>query len=258
MTLVKQLLAQADDIVLLGKRSSENKYRFAFPFKGDFARECYDATLKLDNACPEFQNYWKFNEQTGQINGSSTFLLTRLDRVLGERELELPDTRDLLELNKQNKLGKGKYFDSGIAVYNENEPNKETAKTLIEKAKQGKLELPLLWGFKDLDYVVSDNKTKIIPVAQLKRVISGKQAEEILNKFYREDSGACRVGCNRDGNLIASWDDFADSYSNGLVEWLVAESDAKILAESYDNLLTRKYDEKRDAEKRAFLENLKA
>jgi len=271
-SLVQQLLNQAEEIVLLEKKPAENKYRFAFPFKGDFARECYDSTLKLDNNLPEFQQYWKFKEQTEQINGSSIFLLTRLNRILKQEGLELPDTCDLLELNGQDKLSLGKIIDCGVVVYSDSSLNQETAKILIEKAKQERWELPLLWGFKDLDYIVSDNHAKIISVAQPKRVILGRQAKEILNKFFKRDSGACRVCHDRFAGWSAYLDGFAFSNSYGLVGWLVAEGDRENLEEGYDNLLTRKYDEKtkdlqeliihlnekRDLEKKAFLESLKA
>ena len=49
--------------------------------------------------------------------------------------MELPDTLDLLKLDKQGKLKNGFYRDCGIYVHSDSQPNQETAKALIEKSE---------------------------------------------------------------------------------------------------------------------------
>jgi len=270
MAELQELLNQAEDIVILEKNPAENRYRFAFPFSGDFARQCYQASSKLNTELPEFDACWKFN---GQINGSNPFLLTRAQRVLRPIGLELPDTLDLLKLDKQGKLKNGFYRDCGIYVHSDSQPNQETAKALIEKGKQEGCKLPLVWGFGDLDYKVVNGHAQIISVAQPKRIISGKRAKAILEKFYRAgDSGAQRVSRDGSGDWDVGWNGFAFSGSDDLVDWLVAEGDRENLRQGYNNLFLRKYqaqkeklrkeiaqlDEQRKAEETTVLESLKA
>jgi len=248
---LQQLLNQAEDIVLLERDAPRNKYRFAFPFVGDLAGGCYDATLALDNSLPEFQGYWKFNILTNRINGSGVFQQARLGRILRPQGLELPDTKDLKELEKQGKLTGRFHRDCGVAVYSDDEPNKKTARALIEKARQEGWELPLLWGFGDLDYKV-DNGVQIISVEKPRRVVSGEKAEDALKGFYKGYSGVQMVyrsrygGDDRGAEWGAERDDFAYSSACSLVDWVCAEGTRENLMEGYNNLLARKYSAKEE------------
>jgi hypothetical protein len=269
---IQGLLNQAADIVILEKHPAENRYRFAFPLAGDFARQCYDATLSIDAGLPEFQEHWEFDEGTGQINGSSPNLLARLMRVLRPKGLELPDALDLIELDRQKKLKSGSYIDCGIAVYSNSEPNREVARILIEKGKQEGWKLPLLYSPADLDYIVADGHAKIVSGDKPRRVVSGEKAGEVLKGFFKGSSGACRAYRGWSGGWLAGWDAFADSGSVGLVDFVCAEGTRENLQEGYFNLSARKYnarkeelqgqiaqlDIERKAEESAVLDDLKA
>jgi len=264
MANLQKLLNDAEDIVILEKTPAEDRYRFAVPFKGNLARQGYDESLKIDSELPEFSKYWRFNEQTQQINGSSIPLLVRLQKVLRPQGLELPDSLDLLALDKQRKLINGFYRDCGIAIFSNDNHNQDTAKILIEKGKQEGWDLPLLYGFRDLDYVISNNRVKSIPVEKPRRVVFGKEAEKVLERFFKASQGAQRVCRYRDG-WVAGWVDFAYLGPDGLVDFVCAEGTRENLREGYNHLFERKYSARianlqrqKAEEERQVLEALKA
>ena len=78
----------------LGKDS----FVYSEPLRGDLARQVYDETRGIADKdyknAPSFNGYWKFNDETKEINGSSTFLVLVADKVLSKQGLQIPQLRD--------------------------------------------------------------------------------------------------------------------------------------------------------------------
>ena len=233
----------------MGKDVREDRYVIAVPLKGEVAKHYFNKTISnpAERDVPAFQKYWKFNEKTGEINGSSTYLTLRLARELGKDSFWIPSVSEARALDKAGKLKNGVYSDYGIAVFDDSEPNKKTAKTLIEQAKSMKLVLPLLVPFSSLDYQL-DRESDFgiaLSLSDAKGIISGEDAVKLLEQFdYKSNSSVCRLDRGRYGDWVANWDGLDDSYFNGRAGFVCGEAAHADLAEAHKKLVKRKYAQK--------------
>ena len=224
---------QKQNTEILVLESIIEKYIFAKPFRGDEAREVYKEVKKrvkkdFKNASV-FDVYFQFNEETREINGSTTAHGILINDVLTERGLRLPTITEAKKLDVSGRLSNGVYRDYGIAVYSENEPNKEIARELIKEANKRKWQLPILASFKDLELIKTG--TEITFKKDAEGVITGEKARQYLNEQfnYTGNSGACgldRSGC---GCWNAGWCYLAYSGAAGRVDWMCGEATPKNL-----------------------------
>jgi hypothetical protein len=242
--MLDQVLSTAEDIVVLGK--TKDKIAFAFPFKGDIAKNYFDKTVSNaeENKVDGFNRHWKFDNKTRLIKGSSTLLALRLDEKTRQDGLWIPTPEQAMILDEKGKLSNGVYRDFGMAVYSEASPNQEVAKEIISQSKS---DLPLVIPFKALTHRLDENFPYGVAIAftDATGIKSGKQATELLDKFnYKGNSGACRLDRYRYGSWDASWDDLDDSDSVGRVDWMCCEATRAELTSAYQELLKRQYETK--------------
>ena len=221
MNMLDKVLNTAKDIVVVEK-IKDGKFVFIFPFEGEIAEHYFDKTLvnPKENKINGFNRYWDFNDKTGLINGSSTLLTLRLDEKVRPDGFWVPTPEEGLFLDKNGKLSNNVYRDYGIAVYSENEPNKEIAKEII---KQVEKDLPLVIPFKALTYRIDEGFPDGVAVALVenpKGIKSGGEASELLKKFYTGNSGACGLDRNGGGYWDALWSYLALSSAAGRVDWM--------------------------------------
>lgn len=246
--MINQLLETAEDIVPVRKLEGE-RYVVAFPFRGEIARECFEKTLvnPVERDVPAFQKYWKFNEETGEINGSSTCLALRLDKRLREDGLWIPSVPEARALDNMGRLKNRVYRDFGIAVFDDSAPNQKTAKALVGQAKSMKLPLPLLVPYKSLDYQLDkESDSGIAPsLFDAKWIISGEDAVKMLEKFnYVERTSVRWLGRDRNGDWVACLGSLGGSDDDGRVDFVCGEAARADLVEAHKKLIGRKYAQK--------------
>jgi hypothetical protein len=242
------ILNNAQDFIVIGQ-SGRDSYVYAVKPSLKIMRQFYEQSIanRDDKNVDVFNKYWGFNEKEG-IVGSSTFLALRFDKTaLRFDGLWLPGLLEGKVLESKGKLEKGVYRDYSIAVYNDGEPNKAIARTLVSQAKGLDLELPLIVPFRALDYNYNtkENGVDVSFVQSPKGIISGKEAQRIIYSFnYQGNSGVRRLVRGRDGlwGTIWDWLDYSDDL--GRVDWVCGEATQKILKKAYSKLSERKYGER--------------
>jgi len=208
------------------------KYVFAKPFKGDEAKAVYEEVMgrveKDFKNSPVFNNYFQFNEQTGEINGSNTYFEILINKVLIKNDLFLPTIQQAKQLDSLGILSNKVYRDYGIAVYSKDQPNQEVAKRLIQEANKRGQKLPILAPFKALDLIPG---AKISFRKDVEGIITGEEARQYLDKEfdYKMDSGVCRLYRNGDGDWNANWNRFDSSDADGRVDFVCGEATTKNL-----------------------------
>jgi len=264
--MLDQILSTAEDLVPLGSVDKE-RVRFAFPFRGKIAKHYFDMALAnpAERDLDGFNRHWKYNPKTGLIEGSSTLLTLRLSTKTRLDGIEVPTLEEGMLLDKKGKLTNGAYRDFGVVVYSNGEPNQKVAEEIISQTKR---ELPLVISFGALDYRVDadfPNAIAVFLAENQDEVRSGKKAEEILSKGYKESSGVCRVFRYGDGVWGANWGGLDYSNDYGQVDWMCGEAMRADLKVAYKGVLERKYDveinklnAKKETDAQDFLESLAA
>jgi len=242
--MLDQILSTAEDIIVLGK-SGEDKVVFAFPFEREIAKNYYKKTIAdtKENNVKGFNRHWKFDDKTGLIKGSNTFLVLKLDEQIRKDGLWIPTPEQAMLLDKKGKLSNNVYRDYGMAVYSEAQPNQEIAKEIISQTKR---KLPLVIPFKDLTHRLDENfpyGVAITLIDKPKEVIFGEEARQYLDKEfdYKMDSGVCRLYRYGDGDWDADWDRFDNSNADGRVDFVCGEATRADLKEAYKGLLEGQY-----------------
>ena len=245
--MLDKILNTAKDFVVLGK-SKEDKIGFAFPFEGDIARDYYKKTIAnaKENNLEGFDGSWEFDDKTGLIKGSSTFLALKLDEQIRKDGLWIPTPKQAMLLDKKEKLSNDAYRDYGIVIYSEAKPNKEVAKRLIQEANKRGWKLPILAPFKALDLIKLDlinTEAEISFKKDVEGIITGEEARQYLDKEldYQYDSGACGLGRYSDGSWDASGYGFDDSNTDGRVDFVCGEATHSDLKEAHLGLLKRQH-----------------
>ena len=237
------VLKDVQDFIVIEKSGKDNFVYAAKP-SFDVMKQFYEQSISNpdDKNIDAFQKYWEFDENKG-IKGSSTFLALRFDKLaLRANGLWIPSLLEAKVLDKQGKLENRVYRDYGTAVYNENEPNRYIAETLVSQAKKLSLELPLIVPFKALDYNVEGKEIKPFFAESPAGIISGKKVQDEINSLdYKGNSGIQRLDRGGDGNWDADWDYLDDSDEDGRVDWICGEATKKILTRAYFELNERKY-----------------
>ncbi len=208
------------------------KYSFARILDADEKRELYQEVNEIVERdyenIPAFPAYWKFNEETGKINGSNLPILILANKILAKKNQRTLTFVEGIKLDKAKKLSNEVYRDFGLVVYSPGEPNKEIAELLVKEANRRNWELPVIAHPSALeipsrkannnyriDILFSDNDSLII---------SGEEAREVLKEFYAHNSGVCRLDRGGLGFWDAGWDLLASSYADGRVDWIRGEA----------------------------------
>ena len=195
-------------------------------FSRELAKEVFQKTKEFVSGYDslDLQKYWKFNNRTGEINGSNTSLCILTNKILRTKGLRLPTPWEARQLNKKGKLTNGVYREFGIAVYNDQQPNQELAKYFLENISK---EAPFILPFSSLDL---EHKTgRIILSDNLTDILSGKDAKDFLKREfdYTGTSGVCRLLRNAGGNWYAIWSDLSYSDVVGRMDWYCGEATRK-------------------------------
>ena len=207
-------------------------YTFAKPFRGNDAQEVYKAVkgrIARDfKDASEFNGYFQFNEETGEINGSSLYHGILINDELTQAGLWLPTFIEGKQLDKAGKLSNGVYRDYGIAVYDENDPNLNTAKKLVAESKKKNWNLPILALFKSLTLGKGAN---IGFNKNTQDLITGDEAVQYLkdNFNYVGNSGVQGLGRGGYSLWIADWYCLVGSDDDGRVDWVCGEATQKNL-----------------------------
>lgn len=226
-------MTNEDNIVLVAP--IVERFVYAKPLKGNFAKSVYNETraraAKDFKNAPAFNGYWKFNEKTEEINGSSNFWVLMANKVLRKHGLWIPSFREAKALERKHLLKNGVYRDYGNAVYNSQNPNSEIAGGLVAQAKKRGLALPILLPFKALDIKKANNRfgAKIVLTKEAEGLISGQEAVEALKEFnYRANAGARRLD-RYDAGWNADWYDLDGSDDAGRMDFVCGEATQKSL-----------------------------
>ncbi|MFA5020386.1 MAG: hypothetical protein WC533_04805 [Candidatus Pacearchaeota archaeon] len=266
--MLDKILNTAEDLVIIGKSGTKGKYVFAFPLEGKVAKHYFDKTLAdgEERNVAGFKEYWQFDDKTGLITGSSTFLALRLDEAVRADGFWIPDIEEALFLDKERRLTNGVYRDYGLAVFNDGGPNQKVANEIISKS--GNRDLPLIIPFKDMTHRLDGNFPYGVAISLVDNpsgLKSGEQAQKILSRSnYVGDSGACGVCRYRGGDWLASLDELGVSGSCGRGDFLCGEATSADLLSAHDGLLEREYNtkliqlqEEREEREKSFLESFK-
>ena len=217
------------------------KYTFAKRFRGDDAREIYNAvsgriSKDFKNA-PVFNGYFKFNEETQEINGSDLYHGILINNELRTNGLHLPSLIEGKSLDAAKKLTNGVYRDYGIVIYNCQNPNQDIAQSLINKgSKKGwnkPIAVPSFSALK-LRKDRSENKVSILFTDEVKDIITGDEAKKYLaEQFdYIGNSGIQGLVRGRVGGWGADWDSLGGSSVGGRVDWVCGEATTQNLERS--------------------------
>lgn len=200
---------------------------FAKRFRGDDAKEVYNAVISriskdFENA-PIFNSYFKFNEETQEINGSDLYHGILINDELRKNGLYLPSVIEGKALDASEKLTNGFYRDYGIAVYSNNSPNSELAMKLVEEADKRTLELSLLVPFSALKLgKVADKNVPVLLREEIKGIMTGEQTQKYLDEHFNRqgNSGVQRSGRGGDGDWGANWNILGGSGDDGRMDWV--------------------------------------
>lgn len=226
------------------------RYTFAKRFRGDKAREVYSAVAgrvaKDFKNLSAFNGYFKFNDETQEINGSDLYHGILINDELRASGLHLPSVVEGKSLDSTKRLNDGVYRDYGIAIYNDQDPNSETAGKLVKEVAKRGLKLPILIPFSALKLKRSGSDVLATLRDETLGIISGEEAQKYLTKQfdYKGNSGVRRLFHNRDGYWDAGWDYLGSSYVGGRVDWVCGEACQEDLIKAYDNFIHMRYDTK--------------
>ena len=220
------------------------KYIFAKKFKGDDAREVYKAVAgrvaKDFKNLHAFNTYFKFNEGTGEINGSNLYYGILINDELRASGLHLPSVTEGKSLDSAKKLSDGVYRDYGLVVYNGQNPNSNIAQRLIREAKKKEWKTPIL--ALSFDALKLKKDASVLFSGDTKNVLTGEEAQKYLDEQfnYKGNSGVLRLGRDGDGGWGAHWYDLGDSYADGRVDWVCGEATTqdleRVVAEEIDKV----------------------
>ena len=195
------------------------KYIFAKKFNGDDARDVYKAVLRriakdFKNA-PVFGGYFKFNEETQEINGSDLYHGILINNELRASGLHLPSVTEGKSLDSAKKLSDGVYRDYGLVVYNGQNPNSNIAQRLIREAKKKEWKTPIL--ALSFDALKLKKDASILFSGDTKSILTGEEAQKYLDEQfnYKGNSGVLRLDRNSYGNWNANWNNLGNSNDNG-------------------------------------------
>jgi hypothetical protein len=205
--------------------------------RNDLAREVALGVDELAKQYPNLpQSYWKFNETTGEINGSYLHKLILANEFLAEKGARTPTFYEGMQLDRKGKLTNGVYRDYGVCLYDEREPNSKTAEMLVKEAKKRGWELPVLAHPRSLK--LSSKGSDVLFSDDTSLVIFGQEARDELKNFgYVGKSGVCGVDRYRGSGWLANWNDLGSSNDDGRVDWICREAtrenfDAELIAEA--------------------------
>ena len=209
--------------------AQENMFYYAQRSTPAFQKAGYDVTRRhAETNFPKaqaFKQYFKYNEKTGEINGSNLFWDAAFDiSYLREKGLWLPTFQEARILEVKKKLSIGVYRGFGPILYNEQKPNAEFAKPLVEQAQAYKLSLPLVIPFKAIELQAEGSEFGVTfsLLSSLEGVVSGNEARKLINQCSsRADSGFRRSDRSGGGGWGARWDVVAGSSEYGRVgDWV--------------------------------------
>jgi len=203
------------------------RFTYAKPFRGDEAKGIYDEVKqRVAKDFPDvsdFNNYFMFNEETGEINGSNTKYCILVNKELIKSGLWLPTVKEGRQLDADGKLSNGVYREYGIVVYDGSNPNSEIAKVFVQEAKKRNLELPLVLPFSALN--LKRKTGAIIPYKEMQGFKCGEEARNILDQFnYKANSSVRRLSRGGGGDWCAFGGGLAGSGTDGQVDFVCGEA----------------------------------
>ena len=205
------------------------RFAYAKPFRGDDAREICNAVAQRVSRdfkdALKFSAYFKFNEETGEINGSNLYYCILINDELRKAGLHLPSVQIGKMLDTKKKLTNGVYRDYGVAVYDMQNPNSDLAKKLIAEANERGWKTPILAPFSALR-IPRSSKVSVSFSDDTMGLLTGKEAQEYIQKnfIYMESSGVQGLARSRYGYWLAYWGLLADSDEDGRVDWVCGEA----------------------------------
>ena len=207
----------------------------AIPMSRDLAKEVYEATKS------HIKDYLALNPETGEINGSSTYLGIDTNKFLRTKGLWLPTPQEGRQLDKQGRLTKRVYRDFGINVHSGDGAQVELLNKFIDYAKARKWEFPFVLPFRAL----GRKGNKIIPTEDNYHVLTGEEAQEFIDALdFKETSGARGLYRGRGSQWDSGRDDFAYSSADGRVDFVCGEATRKTLESEVLAEIDRAYQEK--------------
>ena len=212
-----QVLSTAEDIVLLEKLKGD-KWTFAVPLQGGVAKHYFNQAFEVLKQAgvdtSESNTFHTYDPEAKKIRGSSTNFCVVLDAKMRPDGFWLPGVVEAKTLDRVGKLSNNTYRDLGIAVYNDENPNKETSQKIIAQAT-GK-ELPFLLPFRAMDYSLWRKAgISIFLAKEPKAIITGEQTRKIIEQMNcSEKSGAGRVSRVGEGSYEVNWSgiDYSESH----------------------------------------------
>jgi hypothetical protein len=213
------------------------KYTFAKRFRGDDAKEVYNAVAgrisKDFKNAPAFNGYFKFNEEKQEINGSDLYHGILINDELKASGLHLPSVIEGKSLDAAKKLTNGVYRDYGLVVYDGQNPNSEIAQRLIKEANKKGLKFPILAPFSVLKLRKggSKNGVSVLFNEETNKIMSGEEAQKYLAEQFNYKGNSGVRGLDRGGRdfWFANWDGLGDSGGAGRVDWVCGEATAQNL-----------------------------
>ncbi len=174
--------------------------------------------------------------KNGKLVNMSTLKGIVANRVLMQStnaQQWLPTIQEGITLQRAGMFPSGILIDIGIALYNEQAPNKEIAKSL---ANEGRYVLPVLASFKSLDLSLGGKRYGVTPrLVSADGLTSGKDATKLMqaNSFYQGEGTGVRGVCHSNGDFwCADWnDDLGYFYEDCRVGRFSAKGSAQKLEE---------------------------
>lgn len=201
--------------------SKVERIPYAQRASSELQRESYEGAQELAREygnAPAFRQYWKYNEETGEGNGSSPIWLVLENKVLARKGLRTLTTTEGRQVDKQKRFSNGIYRDFELIVYSEENPNSDIAQILVPEAQRRGWTLPIIAHPLALDLRKSQNQygVEFLFGDNDSLIVTGEEAQRIIDSLdYKESSGVHRSFRGRDGSWGGGRDDLADSYEGG-------------------------------------------
>lgn len=241
MKQINQRIASTD-IFVFGYNPTTQNFTYSRPFTADEAKSLAERTnVAIDSqysGTAGLRQGLAANDN-GELTNMSTLKGIVANRVLmqnSDAQQWLPTIQEGIALQKAGMLPSGILIDFGLALYDEQNPDKEIAKALGTTARAKQYALPVLASFKSLGLSLGGKRYGVTPqLVSVDGLTFGEDAAKLLkeNSFYQGDgTGVRRLFRDGGGDWGADWIGGLDGfYADCRVGRFSAEGSAKKLEE---------------------------
>ena len=229
------ILAQAEDLVVIGKGSTQNNYVYGVVPSINHQTVLY---VESGRKVQGFRDLTEGDVEREHLLSIPFYLRVDQD-ILRPRGLWLPGPLEVKALGEQRRevSRAQKALGQGVVVY-EGDDQGEIPDSLSEQARRIELEPPFIIPFSSLQYAISGSPPRIlVSIIAAPKVVIGAQAREKIREIEAFRGLGITLAGRRDG-----FDARSIKYNPyGEVSWLCGEAPVDKLRSAHQVLMDRKY-----------------